>query len=351
MKAKILKPLNKLKRVIMKKVTGNIGNSHLNRASKNTETLDVKRVLICRPNQRLGNLLLITPLVQEVVATFPNCKIDIVVKGNMAVQVFENFTNVDRLIILPRKPFKELFRYIKVWFSVRSKKYCLVINAVKDSSSGKLLTKLADSDYKVFDELPGESNIQFEDSAHIAKNGIYNLRDYLKLIGHKKDPIRVMQKICLKLSNAEKAKGKSLLEDIVDTKKKTISIFTFATGRKCYDTVWWSTFYDRLKKEYPDYNILEILPIENVSQINFQAPTFYSKDIREIASVIENTALFIGADSGIMHLAAATLTPTLGLFSVTDLKKYGPFGGKNQPIDTNTNDLDDWMGQINAALY
>jgi ADP-heptose:LPS heptosyltransferase len=37
---------------------------------------------------------------------------------------------------------------------------------------------------------------------------------------------------------------------------------------------------------------------------------FYSKDIREIGAVIANTEIFIGADSGIMHLASASLTPT-----------------------------------------
>jgi ADP-heptose:LPS heptosyltransferase len=41
---------------------------------------------------------------------------------------------------------------------------------------------------------------------------------------------------------------------------------------------------------------------ENVSQIAFKSPTFYSKDIREIGAVIANTEIFIGADSGIMHL-------------------------------------------------
>ncbi len=334
----------------MKKVTGNIGKSHFKKASKNVEVLDIKRVLICRPNQRLGNLLLITPLVQEIVATFPDCKIDIVVKGNMAIQVFENFKNVDQLIILPKKPFKELIRYIKVWFSVRSKKYDLVINAVKDSSSGKLLTKMAKSKYKVFDDFVEEQDVQFEDREHIAKNCIYNLRDYLKLIGHKQDSFGDMPKISLKLSKEEIANGKGVLENIVDTNKKTIAIFTFATGRKCYDPAWWSGFYEKLKIEYPDYNILEVLPIENVSQINFQAPIFYCKDIREIASLIENTALFIGADSGIMHLAASTDTPIVGLFSVTDQKKYGPYGSKNMPLETNTGNLTKWMEQIHKVL-
>lgn len=335
-----------MKRVIMKWVTGNIGKSHFKRASKKKiETLNVNRVLICRPNQRLGNLLLITPLIQEVTSIFPNCKIDIVVKGNMAIQVFEKFEHVDQLITLPRKPFKELLKYVKVWFSIRDKKYDLVINAVKDSSSGKLLTKMSKSPLKIYDGFIEESEVQLSDRAHIAKNCIYNLRDYLALIGHSQD-IRDIPKISLALSQDEVANGKKMLEDLVDTSKETIAIFTFATGKKCYSKEWWTNFYEQLKLEYPNYNILEVLPIENVSQIDFAAPTFYCKDIREISSLIENTSLFIGADSGIMHLAAASKTTVVGLFSVTDQKKYGPYGGKSIPLNTNSGNLTSWFDQI-----
>ena len=57
-----------------------------------------------------------------------------------------------------------------------------------------------------------------------------------------------------------------------------------------------------------------MLPIENISKINFKAPHFYSKDIREMAAIIRNTDIFISADNGVMHLASASLTPVVGFF-------------------------------------
>jgi predicted Rossmann-fold nucleotide-binding protein len=59
---------------------------------------------------------------------------------------------------------------------------------------------------------------------------------------------------------------------------------------------------------------LIVLPVENVSQIGFKAPTFYSKDVREIGALMANTEVFIGGDSGIMHLASASKVSTVGLF-------------------------------------
>lgn len=46
------------------------------------------------------------------------------------------------------------------------------------------------------------------------------------------------------------------------------------------------------------------------------------------AAVIERCALFIGNDSGLMHIAAASGTPTLGLFGPTNESLYAPWGAK-----------------------
>jgi len=46
----------------------------------------------------------------------------------------------------------------------------------------------------------------------------------------------------------------------------------------------------------------------------------------EVVACLERAVLFIGNDSGLMHLSAATGTPTIGLFGPTDAETYGPSG-------------------------
>jgi heptosyltransferase-3 len=46
----------------------------------------------------------------------------------------------------------------------------------------------------------------------------------------------------------------------------------------------------------------------------------------EVAAVLRRAALFLGNDSGLMHLAAAAGAPTLGLFGQSDPREYGPAG-------------------------
>ena len=55
-------------------------------------------------------------------------------------------------------------------------------------------------------------------------------------------------------------------------------------------------------------------------------------DLPEVAAALARAAIFIGNDSGLMHLAAAAGAPTLGLFGPTPSDEYGPAGPKAQAV-------------------
>lgn len=346
---KLLVKINEFRRVLTAAVFGNIGKNNIGPANGKLDPSQIKKVLISRPNHRLGNLLLITPLVQEVSRTFPNCTIDIFVKGNVAPIVFENYTNIGQIIKLPKKHFDELSAYLKGWTLLRKQQYDLAINVEQNSSSGRLSIKLARSKYKFFGGMNEEDQSKYDNYGHIAKQPVYNLRNYLAQFGIQNND-KTVPPLLIKLSDNELKSAKEVLDQLVPAAKKTISIFTFATGAKCYSVEWWDVFYERLLKEFPEYNILEVLPVENVSQIGFKAPSFYSKDIREITAFFSNTAVFIGADSGMMHLASAAQIPTVGLFSVTNVDKYKPYNPGSVAIQTNQTELEDWIKTIHAVL-
>ncbi len=46
----------------------------------------------------------------------------------------------------------------------------------------------------------------------------------------------------------------------------------------------------------------------------------------ETAALLEQAALFVGNDTGAMHLAVACGTPTVAIFGPTDPRRYGPYG-------------------------
>ncbi len=333
----------------MHAITKNVGGSYKIPEVDSTKKLDIKKVLIVRPNHRLGNQLLLTPIVQEVINTFPKCKIDLFVKGGVANPVFENYEHIDKIIQLPKKPFNNLLSYIGKWISLKGRRYDMVINGDKDSSSGRLLTQISKANFKVFGSVNEEIQQQYSDYQHISKYPVYNLRHYLEKLGFEKNTSQIPV-LSIKLNSEEISEGKKILDGIIKNDKKTICIYTNATGEKCYSEIWWETFYERLKKEYPNFNIIEMLPIENISKINFKAPNFYSKDIREMGAIIKNTSIFIAADNGVMHLASASLTPTVGFFSVTKPEVYAPYGNGSLALNTNESTIDDWIKEINNIL-
>ena len=346
---KVSKRINMLRMRIMHRLTKNIGNSNKKISLKLGEKPIIKRVLISRPNHRLGNQLLLTPLVQEVINTFPGCKIDLFVKGGVANLVFQNYEQVENIIQLPRKPFNELIKYIGCWFKLKKHTYDLVINGDKNSSSGRLSTQLVNAPFKVFGETDDNLESKFDDYDHIAKYPVYHLRDYLKTLGFPENntPIATLN---IKLSANEISAGKTILKTVVKNDKPTICIYTNATGDKIYDEDWWAILYERLKNDFPNYNIMELLPIENISKINFKAPTFYSKDVREMCGLLANTAVFIAPDNGVMHLASASQIPVVGFFKVTKLEKYQPYGNNSIAFNTNETNLNDWLKGIHNIL-
>ncbi|MDO5975980.1 glycosyltransferase family 9 protein [Flavivirga jejuensis] len=341
--------VNAFRRRTMKWLTKSIGNTYSIPKINSNSKIEIKKILISRPNQRLGNQLLLTPLVQEVVNTFPDCTIDLFVKGGVAYPVFENYKHIDKIIQLPKRPFSHLLNYGWCWLKLRNKRYDLIINGDKNSSSGRLSTLWAKGTFKVFGDINEEIKTLYKDYKHISKYPIYNLRHFLEQLGYSKNNNGIPL-LDIKLNEAEIANGKKILDTIVKNDKKTICIYTNATGKKCYSEAWWETFYARLKKEYPDFNIIEMLPIENISKISFKAPNFYSKDIREMGAIIKNTTVFIAADNGVMHLASASLIPTVGFFSVTNQKKYEPYGHGSVALNTNETTIDDWFIAINNIL-
>ena len=343
------KRINALRRTLMQWLTRNIGPAAGNQNTGLSGKEEIRRILISRPNHRLGNLLLMTPLLQEIRETLPQAKVDLFVKGNLAPLVFKNYDNIDNIIELPKKPFSNFPQYVQGWLTLKKTRYDIVVNVINGSSSGKLSADFTNAKYRFYGDIDEAFSSKYKDHEHLAKSPVYSFRNYLSKAGFIESEAKVAP-LDLKLSAPEIADGKKLLTDLVKNDKKTICLFTNATGDKIYSAEWWEVFYEKLKIEFPNYNIIETLPVENTSQIAFKAPTYANKNIRTIASFIANTDVFIAADSGMMHLGASTPTPTIGLFKVTDTKSYEPYSSKSVGINTNVIDIDGCIAIVKNLL-
>lgn len=146
-----------------------------------------------------------------------------------------------------------------------------------------------------------------------------------------------MPTLDLRLSAEERSLGRRLidqaLEDGPDAPRSgmrvlRIGLYGVATGAKQYPTRWWLTFLDGLQRELATtpHELIEILPHDGRSTLAGRMPGLLSVKLRELGAALGALDAFITADCGVMHLASAAGTRTIGLFKVTDPLRYGPYG-------------------------
>lgn len=343
-----IKKLNPLKRAILGPFRSLLKSDSHRKIPPNATR--PQRILITRTNHRLGNQLLVTPLVEDLVAHFPDCTIDFCVQGQAASIIHQENKNVGDFISLPRKPFKELGKYTKTWLQIRKKKYDLVINPVSTSTSGRLATKFSKGKIKLLGDEYLLQYAQTPMSQHLGIQPVYNMRGWLEAVNWAKSiPLPQMK---IHLTEQEILHGKKVLDELNHSKKeRVIAIYTYATDQKCYCNAFWQPIYEHLKKEHNALFLFEILPVENISQINDpDLVSYYSKDIREIASVMHHCELIVVADSGIMHLAAATKTATIGLFKNNYMHRYTPYGIGNTSFMAANTESEKLIAFLDASI-
>jgi len=296
----------------------------------------IHRVLVCRPNHRLGNSVLISPLIAEIEALYPGAEIDIL--GSHAAEcLYASRFSVHTVFVLPSKIARHLWLSAGVLRALRRGRYDLAIDACNGSQSGRIVLALAQARYKLGFPDPKRNPASAWHALawpdHLAHRSVFLLR---QAYGVAKQPD--YPPLNLDLTLEEKRAAASVMATLCGGGRAqcgaTVAIFPNATGAKCYGDDWWRSFVDTFQSLCPQVRLVDLLAAHGRSQLGSRLPPFYSRNLRRMAAMMACMDGVISADCGVMHLASASGTPTLGLFSVTDPAKYAPYGGANAALDT-----------------
>lgn len=303
----------------------------------------IYRILVCRPNHRLGNTLLLTPLITELQARYKGAEIDIVTEGDIARDVFKGFFSVRQVFCLPRRGFKHPLAFLRMILRIRRTHYDLIVDPSVHSGFARALTRIFRGRYKLgFSDAPTKALTHAAPRTvagrHMGKRPV-NLVRWAS--GDDVSAFRNHPPLVIHLSEDERAEGLEALAALTTPGHGApstfrIGIFANATGAKRYSTEWWADFMATLSAAHPAASILEIIPAHGHSMLREAWPGYYSSDIRRMAAVLGGLDLFITADCGVMHLGVAAGAPTIGLFHVTATDVYTPYGGHNAGLDTGT---------------
>lgn len=303
-------------------------------------TSGIHCVLVCRPNHRLGNSVLISALISEIEALYPGAEIDLL--GSQATaDLYADRFRVHRVFVLPQKIARHLWSSASTLRALRRSRYDLAIDACNGSQSGRIALALAHARYKLgFPDpalSPGSAWHALACPDHLAHRSVFLLRQAYAGVARSDYP-----RLCVDVAPGEKRAATLVMASVCGGTSKqrgpTVAIFPNATGAKCYGEDWWKQFVDTFRLLCPQVRLVDMLAAHGRSQLGSQLTPYYSRNLRRMAAMIACMDGFISADCGVMHLAAASGTPTLGLFSVTDPSKYAPYGGSNAALDTRAMD-------------
>jgi ADP-heptose:LPS heptosyltransferase len=280
----------------------------------------------------LGNTLLLTPLVREIQTTYPGAEIDIVTRSEAAADIFAAFAAVRSVYCLPAHAFRHPLRYLALLHRMCSVRYDLVIDPCPRSRTGRALLGLARGRFKV----GFTSNRKLgalthgiplpASPKHVGQLPVFLLRSALQRHMSNAYPF-----LDIALSSEERQHGSRAIEELIgsdsaSTKRGVIGVFANATPPKLLPTEWWRTFTDAIEAHYTEYAIVEIVPMFGRSLLGLRYPAYYSSSVRKLSSTLSALSMFISSDCGIMHLASASGTPTIGIFSATHAHEWGPYG-------------------------
>ena len=312
-----------------------------------TQTLDIhsiKTIALIRPNYRIGNIIFLTPLINEIYEHNPDIKIDLFIGSAFVGKVLQPMPNVDNIIDISRKLLLnplQMYRFIK---DGRAKKYDLCINISSRSLSSQLVTLFINSKYT----LSFEDEKSWVPITHKVKHRWVfehaSLQPLEVLEGFGIVEYKHKKELDLKLTDEEKNEMKKdftalLQQNNIPKEAPVIAIFRNARFDKKIPDTWWKNFVTEMKKQNENYLFIDILSPDVPHKLSDDFLEYSNKNLRQLAAFFTHCTAFVSADTGPLHLAAASGVTSIGLFNHTIIAAYGTLGEHNLNLDLN--DIDE----------
>jgi len=272
-----------------------------------------------------------TPLIEEIEATLPSARVEILTACPAAHEVFREFPSVRRVHQLPFRGVRHPLRHLLTLLRVRRVRYDILIDPCPRSWTSRFLTRHLAARIKLGFE-SGHKNdgvdvsVPFRHApAHMGEYPVYLLRR--GLLGRGEDASRAESpKLGIRLTEAERLAGKEELERLLGASRPVVAVAAHATGAKQFSVDWWRRMIASLRTRVPAARVIEIRPPSGVAALP-ELPAYSSRRVRQVGAVLAAADCFVCADSGLMHLSAATDATTVGLFKVTEPRLYAPRRG------------------------
>jgi len=292
----------------------------------------IKKILVMK-FRNIGDVLLTTPLIENLKINYPDAKIDVAVNKGTEEMLSLN-PNISKIHIYDRNFVKKLplvkkiqkeINFIK---KIKKEKYDLVINLTK-GDRGAIIALFSQAKEKIGFKENFLSNLAFTKSLPLKQGMKHQIEwdlDTLRVLGgdikHKKVSIYWDKK------DEEKINSLNLPKKFIHFHPVSRWLF------KCIDDKIAAQIIDFIENELNVKVILtaapvekEIKKIENILNFAKSKPINLAGKLtlKETAALNKKAKFFVGVDTAIMHIAAANNIPVIAFFGPSGAFHWGPW--------------------------
>jgi lipopolysaccharide heptosyltransferase II len=300
--------------------------------AKNLQKHRIRRVLLSRL-RFMGDVILTTPLIRRLKAAFPEAGLSYLTQDTFAPLLFHN-PHLDEVIAWPvRGSFVEQSR---VYYQVRRRRFDLTIDLFGNPRTA-LMTWVSGAPIRVGGDFRGRGKLY---NVRVpAPTNELNAIDFhwrsLEALGISKGDNRT--EIFL-IEDEQKWARNFLKETSLDMTRPIVGLHPGATWP---NKRWPEKYFAKLARQLVDKNVqvlitqgpgeekivMEVMqhisPSQRTGGVNIiSLPVL---NLRQLASVQKQMQVFVSNDCGVMHLAAAAGTPTIGLFGPSQPHIWFPY--------------------------
>lgn len=279
--------------------------------------------------RHIGDVLLTTPLISNLKHYYPQAKIDILVNKGTEAMVTQN-PNLNQTIAYDKQSmkvggiFSRIKNEVKFALNLRANNYDMVIQTTS-GDRGLILSLVINP--KILVAYPGGHwylNYQITHklppyNCHIVDANL----DALRALGHEPKDKKV------------KIFFDDFSNKFIDLPKIFVHIHAMSRWMfKCVDDDLMANLIDFIELELGTRTILttdksevEVARLKSILKRCKSTPIVFmgSLSLKEVAFLNSKSALFLGVDTAIMHMAAANEVPVIALFGPSIAKYWGPW--------------------------
>jgi heptosyltransferase-3 len=289
----------------------------------------------------IGDVLLATPTIRAIKAARPDVRVTMMVNRGTE-DVLSGNPDLDEIIVLDKGSLTEQSRLIA---GLRRRGFDTVID-LTDGDRSAFLSWVCGASVRIgFNDEQrwrGRYYTQVVQPVPGVRHRIDRDLETLKLINIQADSTDPQ----LWLTPEESNSADQLLDQL--GVQRSHSMVILQPGARYWFKAWpperFAELADRLISQYSCQVLIggshqDIELAEQIRQIAKSKPIVMAgrTTIKQFASIAKKSALFVGSDSGAMHIASAVGTPVVALFGPSNPREWGPRGG---PVEVLYKELD-----------